>query len=448
MTISHTNELPLSPSSNLLQRSQHIYYCRTDMEGYFTYVNPRFQRKFRYIAEDLVGVHSYSTIVEEDHPTCLKAILECMDRSDATSHCVLRKPNPEGGYFYTSWEFHLLVNAQGQPEEVECLGFDVTDAEVNFREALRQGQRLDEILTSMTDGFYTLDRLWRFTYVNPAAETVLQVSAADLLGKSIWALFPEKPEYQWPIIYRKAMQERTSALFEDTNPLTGNWYRTSVHPFDEGISVFFQNITEQKKQQAELLRSRNIMRAALDSSSNSIILLDREMRIIDFNRVAQRSARKVYHRDLVPGEEMLNFTLPGTRESFIAHVNQAWQGEKVSLELPLPVSPDKDVWFRVEYLPVTNEQDEVICVGFLAQNIDEQKRAELKILEQNEKLRRIALMQSHEIRAPLARAMGLMQVLAPEEIGPHNRHILGLVAESLNELDEIIKKVVLTTYQI
>ena len=46
------------------------------------------------------------------------------------------------------------------------------------------------VLESITDGFFTLDRNWCFTYVNPTGEILLGAKQEELLGKNHWELYP------------------------------------------------------------------------------------------------------------------------------------------------------------------------------------------------------------------------------------------------------------------
>src|SRR6185436_2577620 len=61
-------------------------------------------------------------------------------------------------------------------------------AEAKTRELAEQ---LITTLESLTDGFFTLDRDWRFTYINREAERMFTLPRAELLGHGIWAKFPE-----------------------------------------------------------------------------------------------------------------------------------------------------------------------------------------------------------------------------------------------------------------
>jgi two-component system response regulator len=87
-------------------------------------------------------------------------------------------------------------------------------------------------------------------------------------------------------------------------------------------------------------------------------------------------------------------------------------------------------------------------IGFTL-DITEQKRQTQAMEVQNQKLMEIAWVQSHEVRAPLARLMGLVQLLNRYPDGKIDiRETLGHILQSANELDEIIRKIVRKTEEI
>ncbi|MFB9841612.1 PAS domain S-box protein [Mucilaginibacter ginsenosidivorans] len=64
------------------------------------------------------------------------------------------------------------------------------------------------------------------------------------------------------------------------------------------------------------------------------------------------------------------------------------------------------------------------------------------IEQQNEKLREISWMQSHIVRAPLARIMGLVEVIRELKDNDEEKEMtLDFLMSSANELDEVIKKI-------
>ncbi len=78
----------------------------------------------------------------------------------------------------------------------------------------------------------------------------------------------------------------------------------------------------------------------------------------------------------------------------------------------------------------------------LAKEVTQQKKYISTIEEQNNRLKEIAWIQSHVVRAPLARLMGLVNILTNLETGEEERkQLLGFVAKSANDIDDVIKKI-------
>jgi PAS domain S-box-containing protein len=117
------------------------------------------------------------------------------------------------------------------------------------REARRE---LSNILESISDAFFAVDREWRFTYVNRRAEELWSRARADLLGKNLWEEFPQaagSAQYQ---MIRRAMKERTTTSFEAISPVLGMWVAGRAYPSTNGgVAVYFDNVTERKRAEEE-----------------------------------------------------------------------------------------------------------------------------------------------------------------------------------------------------
>lgn len=42
------------------------------------------------------------------------------------------------------------------------------------------------VTNTLTNGFFTVDNKWTVQYWNPAAEKILHVKAADIVGRNLW----------------------------------------------------------------------------------------------------------------------------------------------------------------------------------------------------------------------------------------------------------------------
>lgn len=115
------------------------------------------------------------------------------------------------------------------------------------KEKLRISDRqVVDLLDSMSDGFFTLNRQWQFTGVNPEAARILRRQPEELLGHNIWDVFPEAVGSSFEKAYRQAMTEQVKVTFEEFYSPLSRWLEVRAFPSYEGLSVFLLNITERK----------------------------------------------------------------------------------------------------------------------------------------------------------------------------------------------------------
>lgn len=127
-----------------------------------------------------------------------------------------------------------------------------------------------QVLERITDAFFALDDEWRFTYVNQEAEQLLERPKEQLLGKSLWEEFPEIVGSTFYREYHRAMAEQVKVEFEEFYPPLDTWFGVRTYPSEEGLSVYFQDISE-RKQVEERLRLRD---RAVTASANGILITD------------------------------------------------------------------------------------------------------------------------------------------------------------------------------
>lgn len=141
----------------------------------------------------------------------------------------------------------------GRIAEVRGAVQDITDRKHAEVMAQRLFNGLTRTLESITDAFFTLDHDWRFTNLNKQAETLLQRSRQDLIGKVIWEELAEAVDKPWSIKFNQAVRERRLVTFEDYCAPLERWLDFKAYPMDVGLAVYLRDVTEQKKA-AERLR--------------------------------------------------------------------------------------------------------------------------------------------------------------------------------------------------
>jgi hypothetical protein len=106
------------------------------------------------------------------------------------------------------------------------------------------------LIESITDGFYSLDPDWKFTYFNSAAERISGRSRNEVLGRSIWEVFPEAVNTSSYGYYHQAVRDKRSRTYELFYAPLDTWLEINIYPSPEGLSVYYREITERKRAEA------------------------------------------------------------------------------------------------------------------------------------------------------------------------------------------------------
>lgn len=110
-----------------------------------------------------------------------------------------------------------------------------------------------QMFERITDAFVALDRDWKYTYVNRTAAEILGKPADELIGQTIWDVFPADVGGQFDLAYRKAMEEQTPVAFEAYYAPWKRWFESRVYPSPQGLTMYFHDITERVLRNLEVV---------------------------------------------------------------------------------------------------------------------------------------------------------------------------------------------------
>lgn len=372
-----------------LVRSNYYYMAVIGMDGRYLYVNPHFRKRYSFLCGNLVGEHSYIAVHPEDQGICRKAVDQCFLNPEEPVMVRLRKPDTGlDDFYWTEWEFSVFRDGEASIQGILCVGVDVTETQKASRQALRFESKVETILEDMTDGFYQLDRNWKFIKINSVAEKVLGIPRDQLLDRSIWELFPDTKGFTYPDRFREAQAESKRVIFDEYRPDLDRWFGTSCYPTSEGLTVFFKDNTQEVKAAARLRDSENKLRAILNSTSDANILLSPDKRILVLNKAATSFLQAYLNRLPLIGEDFGQLFTGADKSLIESNFAKALAGEAVQFLLPKQVG-DQTIWLSVKYNRVEDEAGNTMGVSLNFIDITAQKQAEERLAQETNKLRSI-----------------------------------------------------------
>jgi signal transduction histidine kinase len=132
------------------------------------------------------------------------------------------------------------------------------------REIQRARQFAWEALQHIPESFSTLDRDFRFTYLNRAALTITAALGRPLMGECLWDLYPMLLGTPVEINLRRAMEERVSVEFEQyfRTDMMERWFHFQAYPQPgEGLIVYMRDTTDSRRTEQALRRSEQLAAA-------------------------------------------------------------------------------------------------------------------------------------------------------------------------------------------
>jgi len=148
----------------------------------------------------------------------------------------------------------LNVRMSVAERRIRSLG-ERNQARTELQETVR---KMTDILDKTSDGFFAVDRDWKFTFINPQAEKLLGRRRQDLLGKDFWIELPEFTAAAFEENYRRAMSEQVAVEFEASDRSGRVWHELLAYPSGGGVSVFLRDVTDRKRIEQERLTTSKL----------------------------------------------------------------------------------------------------------------------------------------------------------------------------------------------
>lgn len=377
------------------------------------------------------------------HPDDLKQILQshtdCVEGKSAGFEAEFRLRTKEG-----SWKWILSKgtvaerNADGKAVRMVGTHVDITERKLREDDLRASEARIRAIIDNAPFGAHSYeiqpDGSLVFAGYNHAAEIILGIDHASLIGKTIEEAFPFLTHTDIPDIYRTVALTGQSHNF-DQIAYEGSTIRGAfqVHAFQSAprsISAFFLDITERKRSEAALLESEQKFRFIVQHAPAIFFMLDRNGMFL------MSEGQALARIGLSPGEVvgLSAFDIYRDNPSICSSIRGALNGELTRVKNDV-----NGIVFDSVYAPYCDSTGSLNGVIGVAIDITEQKKLEAQLLraQKMEAIGTLAGGIAHDFNNLLTNILGYTSLMLYEisETHPHYARLKSIEKQAFSAAD-------------
>jgi diguanylate cyclase (GGDEF)-like protein/PAS domain S-box-containing protein len=216
------------------------------------WVNPAFEKVSGYELADVLGRNARFLQNDDRGQPELHELRAAVD-AGASHTCTLRNYRKDGTLFWSCMHVFPVRDDRGAIVNFVAFLEDISATIRAQHAAAGAGERLTTILESISDGCFSVDHDWRFTFMNARGAAWLGREPRDLLGKCMWDEFPEGVGSLFDDTYRRALATQAFASCESFYEPLGIWIEVRAYPSKDGLTAFFADITLRKEAETRLM---------------------------------------------------------------------------------------------------------------------------------------------------------------------------------------------------
>jgi PAS domain S-box-containing protein len=420
-------------------------------QGKREYVSPSSKYLLGYDPWELLGRDSSDIMDAEDFERLTREVVLKAQQTDEEKFFIgVKLRHKQGHWLYCEITVKAIRNKEKRLTGFVATTRNITEWKKDQKALFESEQRYRMLADNISDMLILYNIDYSRSYVSPSSINVTGYTPEEIIAMVPFAIIHpddintlennitynvyngfENFTAEFRILHKRGEWRYCSSLFtviRDVNGLPVNVLST------------VKDITAEKKARIALKENEEKYRSLVEASNDIILIMDENGRYLFGNEIACKKINTTFE-ELTAGT-IYTFFDKETGDRYVNKVKQVLTtGQNITFEGPI-VAAGQKLWLRNTLQPIYDSVANVYAVMLCLVDITDMKNYAEKLLAQNKELKKIAQLQSHIVRAPLANMEGLISLLDESNFTAENREYITLLKESALQLDTIVKEIV------
>ncbi|MDJ0658522.1 MAG: PAS domain S-box protein [Crocosphaera sp.] len=305
---------------------------------------------------------------------------------------------------YVDFSLKPIKNEQGKIIFLIPEGRDITSLKQTENKLQKSQQKIEAIFDLLPDLFFRMKANSIILEYRGSPSSKLYVPPEVFLGKSILEMLPEAVSQKWEKAISHVLRLNTLVSIEYSLPMdTGEeYYEARLVPFAEKeVVAIVRNITQTKKAELELKKSKNFLQTIIDYLPIALFVKDGTANRFGRLLLVNKSCEELFGLD---SSEILGKTgydlFPLEQAEFYEQKDKQAFKKRVPeyiLEEPIDSYTKGKRIVRTVKVPLYDEQNNPEYLICITEDITQEKKAEIQLKKSHQLLQAISLAQSQFI---------------------------------------------------
>jgi PAS domain S-box-containing protein len=310
----------------------------------------------------------------DDREDAFNALSSLRKKRSKISKCEYRILHSDGTYRRVL-NVARAISKEGNPVRIIVMQKDITRQNL-LEEKLRESeQKYRILLEESNDPIFTLDLQCMFKYANRAFAGTVNMAPEDIMGKSIWHIFTRYEADKISVTVNEVIESGNHDVLEMRLPGPGDerYYMTSIEPIKlqngrvASVICSSRDITEHKKAEHELIKSRNLMSKVFENFPVAVYMRD-------YKKKGMYVIGNKMWDDLHENSPMLSKVLSEFEDAAIS------TGSAVILEHTVPAKDGRMKTMKSNMIPLYDQKGQLEYLLGISEDISDLKQMEAELI--------------------------------------------------------------------